>query len=93
VDMQSFLASIEGFLAAENYSIMWPIILIILTLSLGASAIAGEIEEGTMEIFAFPAHFALKDFFWQISCWRNYCSFFCLDFGSFRYSFGNVLSY
>lgn len=63
VDMQNFLASLEGFLAAENYSIMWPIILIILTLSLGAGAIAGEIEAGTMEILLAQPISRLKIFF------------------------------
>lgn len=63
VDMQSFLASLEGFLAAENYSIMWPIILIILVLSLGASSIAGEIEEGTIEILLSQPVSRLKIFF------------------------------
>lgn len=63
VDMQSFLASLEGFLAAENYSIMWPIILIILVLSLGASSIAGEIEDGTIEILLSQPISRLKIFF------------------------------
>lgn len=50
IDMASFLTSLEGFLTAENFSIMWPIILIILTISLGTGAIAGEVEKGTIEI-------------------------------------------
>jgi ABC-2 type transport system permease protein len=50
VDMSSFLASLEGFLAGENFSIMWPIILVILIVSLGAGAIAGEIDKGTIEV-------------------------------------------
>jgi ABC-2 type transport system permease protein len=50
IDMSTFLANLEGFLATENFSIMWPILLIILVVSFGAGVIAGEIEKGTIEI-------------------------------------------
>ncbi len=50
IEMQSFLTSLDGFLAGENYSIMWPIILIILVIAFASSAIAGEVERGTIEI-------------------------------------------
>jgi ABC-2 type transport system permease protein len=50
IDMATFLSNLEGFLAAENFSLMWPILLIILAISLGAGTIAGEIEKGTIEV-------------------------------------------
>lgn len=50
IEMDSFLTSLEGFLAGENFSIMWPIILIVLALAFASSTIAGEIDRGTIEI-------------------------------------------
>lgn len=41
--------TIEKFLAIEYYSIIWPIAMIVLALGLSGSAIAGEIERGTIE--------------------------------------------
>lgn len=40
----------ESFLAVENFSIMWPIILLVLIITLGSGEIAGEIEKGTIEV-------------------------------------------
>lgn len=40
----------EAFLAVENFSLMWPIILIVLIITFGSSAIAGEIDQGTIEV-------------------------------------------
>ncbi len=41
---------LESFLAVEHYSLMWPLLLIALLISFGSTAIAGEIEKGTIEI-------------------------------------------
>ncbi|MCH8049392.1 ABC transporter permease subunit [Patescibacteria group bacterium] len=41
--------TIEKFLAVEYYSIFWPIAMIVLVIGLAGSAIAGEIENGTIE--------------------------------------------
>ncbi len=41
--------SIENFMVAENYSFLWPIMLIALAVSIGGHAIAGEIEKKTIE--------------------------------------------
>lgn len=49
-DIENIFVSIEGFLATEYYSIVWPIILIILVLNFGSSAIAGEIDRGTIDV-------------------------------------------
>lgn len=50
VEAKSLFLHLESFLAAEHYSFMWPLILIVLIISLGSSAIAGEIEQGTIEV-------------------------------------------
>lgn len=49
VDLAVMLSDLEGFLAAEQYSIMWPLVTIVFALSLGGTAIAGEIETGTLD--------------------------------------------
>lgn len=42
--------SLEGFMAAENYSIMWPILMIIFVISYASSTLAGEINKGNIEL-------------------------------------------
>lgn len=44
------LTTLESFLAVEQFSFVWPIIVIILLVPLAASGIAGEVEKGTAEI-------------------------------------------
>lgn len=41
---------IESFLAMEQFSIIWPILIVILSISLANSAFAAEIEKGTIEV-------------------------------------------
>lgn len=48
-DIASF-NTIEGFLSTEQYSFMWPLLMILMTLGFAGGAIAGEIETGTAEI-------------------------------------------
>lgn len=48
-DMAS-LNTIEGFLSTEQYSFFWPMLVIALTLGFAGTAIAGEVEKGTIEI-------------------------------------------
>ena len=45
----SFL-TIESFLAIEQFSFIWPILVIFLLVSTAGTALAGEIEKGTIEI-------------------------------------------
>jgi len=47
---QNMFANFETFLAIEYFSMVWPIILIILIITYASSAIAGEIEQGTIEV-------------------------------------------
>ena len=42
--------TVEGFLAAKQYSATWPLMVILLLASLAGTIIAGEIESGSMEI-------------------------------------------
>ncbi len=48
-DAAAIFDNIENFLAAENYSFLWPIMLIALAVSIGGYSIAGEIERKTIE--------------------------------------------
>jgi ABC-2 type transport system permease protein len=63
IDIMSMFGSLEGFIAGEHFSIIWPIILIILTLSYASSAIAGEIDKGTIELLLAQPISRLKIFF------------------------------
>lgn len=40
----------ENYIAAEEFSLIWPLLLIILAISLAGAAIASEIEKGTIEL-------------------------------------------
>lgn len=44
------LSSYHSFIASEEYSITWPVLLIILAISFAGGALAGEVEKGTIEI-------------------------------------------
>ncbi|MBI4744051.1 MAG: ABC transporter permease subunit [Actinobacteria bacterium] len=56
MDKASFnLARIESFIATEHFSLIWPIMAIIMMIAFGGAQIAGEIEKGTIEtILAQP---------------------------------------
>ncbi|MBN2015300.1 ABC transporter permease subunit [Candidatus Dojkabacteria bacterium] len=45
----NIFGSMESFMATEHYSIMWPLLIIVLVISLGSNFISGEIEKSTME--------------------------------------------
>ncbi len=49
VEGTSLFTEFEAFVCVEYYSLMWPLLAIILVLSLGASAIAGEVDDKTMD--------------------------------------------
>lgn len=63
IDMVGMFGSLEGFISGEHFSIVWPIILIILTLSYASAAIAGEIDKGTIELLLAQPISRLKIFF------------------------------
>jgi len=44
----NFLASLQGYIASEMFSFMWPILTIFFMVSRAGSGIAGEIEKGTI---------------------------------------------
>ena len=62
IDIAGMFGSVEGFIAGEHFSIIWPIILIILTLTYASSAIAGEIDKGTIELLLAQPISRLKIF-------------------------------
>lgn len=41
--------NLEAYLASEYFTLVWPIILIVLAVSLASNAIAGEVEKGTIK--------------------------------------------
>ena len=49
VEGTSIFTEFESFVCVEYYSLMWPLLAIILVLSLGASAITGEVDDKTMD--------------------------------------------
>ncbi len=62
IDMKSFV-TIEGYLAAEQFSIIWPLMLIFILVGFAGGAIAGEVERGTIEIILAQPISRLKIFF------------------------------
>ena len=54
---------IENFLAVEQFSIVWPLIVIFMMISLAGVSISSEIEKGTMEILLSRPISRLKVFF------------------------------
>lgn len=56
-------STIESFLAVEHYSLMWPLLLIVLLISFGSAALAGEVEKGTVEILLAQPLSRFKVFF------------------------------
>lgn len=62
IDTVSF-SVIENFLAIEYYSLMWPILVMFMLVSLAGNGLAGEIERRTMEILLSRPLSRLKIFF------------------------------
>lgn len=62
IDIAVMFGSMEGFIAGEHFSIIWPIIIIILTLTYASAAIAGEIDKGTIELLLSQPISRLKIF-------------------------------
>lgn len=62
-NVTTMLSSIEAFLAIENYSILWPILMIIYTISLGVSTVSGEIDDGTID-FLLSQPISRAKLFW-----------------------------
>ncbi len=62
VDSESF-TTVEGFLAAKQYSATWPLMVILLLVAIAGTVIAGEIEKGSIEITLSRPVSRLKIFF------------------------------
>lgn len=62
IDIASFVSSFEGFISGEYFSILWPMILVVLIIAYAGSAIAGEIEKGTIELLLAQPLSRLKIF-------------------------------
>ncbi|HLC38817.1 MAG TPA: ABC transporter permease subunit [Patescibacteria group bacterium] len=48
-DIANF-TTIEGFLSTEQFSFMWPLLVVLMSVGFAGTAFAGEIEKGTIEI-------------------------------------------
>jgi len=48
-DIKSF-TTLEGFLSTEQFSFMWPLLAILSMVGFAGSALAGEVEKGTIEV-------------------------------------------
>jgi len=57
------LSTLEALLAMKHYNLVWPLILIFLACSIAASAVAGEAENGTIEITLSSAKSRVNIFF------------------------------
>lgn len=55
--------TIEGFIATEQFSFVWPLLVIFMLLGYSGSALAGEIEKGTIEILLSQPISRLKLYF------------------------------
>ncbi len=62
-EVGAIFSSIENFLAMEQFSIIWPIIVIAFVVSIGGASIAGEIEMGTVETLLSLPVSRIKIFF------------------------------
>lgn len=63
IEVDKFISSFEGFMAGEYFSMLWPIVLIVLIIAYAGSAIAGEIEAGTIELLLAQPISRLRIFF------------------------------
>lgn len=63
IEMTDMFSSLEAFMRVENFSFLWPIIAIILLATLGGAAIAGEVEDGTIEVLLAQPLSRAKVFF------------------------------
>jgi len=63
IEIDTFISSFEGFISGEYFSMLWPIILIVFIIAYSASAIAGEIEQGTIELLLAQPISRLRIFF------------------------------
>lgn len=61
-DAKSFV-TFEGYIGSEEFTLIWPIMIIALTVSSAGGAIAGEVEKGTAEIILSQPISRLKVFF------------------------------
>jgi ABC-2 type transport system permease protein len=63
ISIENFVTSFEGFMGGEYFSLLWPIVLIVLIVAYAGSALAGEIESGTIELLLAQPISRLKVFF------------------------------
>lgn len=72
------ISTVEGYIAAEHFSFVWPIMVILLMLSTAGQSIAGEIERGTMAIMLSLPVSRLKIFLSKYIAGLLVLTIFCL---------------
>ena len=71
-------AILGNYLSSEQFSLMWPILVIFLTISLGAGWLAGEIEKGTIELSLAQPISRLQLFWGRYTAAAVYLAVFCI---------------
>jgi ABC-2 type transport system permease protein len=74
-DVKSF-GTFEGYIGSEQFSFIWPIMLIALVVSLGSAFLAGEIEKGTIGILLSQPVSRVKIFFSKFMAGMTYLALF-----------------
>jgi len=67
LDAKTF-TTFEGYIGSEQFTFVWPIMIIAMMISFAGGAIAGEIEKGTIEILLSEPISRLKIFSWIRLC-------------------------
>ena len=56
-------SNVENYLSSENFSFIWPLLIIFLGIAIGAAICAGEIEKGTIELLLAQPISRIRIFF------------------------------
>ncbi len=77
-DLASMFLNIENFLATEQFSIIWPLMLIFLVSAFAGASLSGEIEKGTIEYLLAKPISRLKLFFSRYFAGAAALMIFCI---------------
>lgn len=61
-DVKSF-TTVEGFISTEQFSFVWPLLVMFIAIGFSGSVLAGDIEKGTMELMLSQPISRIKQFF------------------------------
>ena len=66
IDIDQIFSGMDGFISAEHYSIMWPMTAAIFAIMLGVGVVAGEVDNGTIEILLSQPISRLRTYFAKV---------------------------